>query len=517
MIVIGLESRQIEFAGEEIAIGRDAAAPLSLAGDQRVQPKHAVLRRVATRWLIEAADGVTIRVGDGRPTKVAWLNPGDVIHLSESGPTLTFCPNGAAPVPMTASPAVPAAAPEKVSLLDDSGPIRLAKPAPENKPTAAKPDNDVFDIPPELLKDFDGKDESPPVPTLSRAYLAVPDPAATKSSAPPSDVKSVVLALSAVVLLLGFLAMALWPRSKPDPPSSPGFVTTPVLAPAAPVDPAPKQPEQPAVKPVAADRLPAAVYLVLMSAPDQDQTFRLGAAWAIDKRRLVTSGSVALGVQQNRELLPKVTVQSVDKAPAVAVTDVLIHPEYRKVSAKAMEAKSELDELWTTVDDSDDESIPEAMQSQMLAAQNRLLDALQEQLDYDLAILEVDGDLPHVLPVAHDLTTLRPGATIKLIGLPFPKDELLADPDAALAATTITGQIQVKVPTGGDGVRHWLARFKDALPKDNWIGSPVLNAQGEAIGLYCQPSPPTEIRDDYVPSTHEIIAIERVAEITADE
>jgi hypothetical protein len=516
MIIIGLESRQMELAGEEIAIGRDAAATLSLAGDHRVQSRHAVLRRVATRWLIEAADGVTIRVGDGRPTKVAWLNAGDVIHLTEAGPTLTFCPNGAVPAPATAAPAVAAAAPEKVSLLDDSGPIRLAQPVPDNK-SPAKLENDAFDIPPELLKDFDGSDESPRTPALSRADLAVPDPAATKPNPPPSDVKTVVLAMSAVVVLLGLLAISFWPRAKLESPSPPGFVTAPVLAPVAPVDPAPKQPELPAVKPVAADKPPSAVYLVRMSAPDQDQTFRLGAAWAIDKRRLATSGSIGLGVQQNRELLPKVTVQSVDKSPPVAVTDVRIHPEYRKVSAKAMEAKTELDESWAAVDDADEETIPEEMQPQMLAAQSRLLDALQEQLDFDLAILEVGEDLPHVLPVARDLAGLRPGATIRLIGLPFPMDELLVDPDAALAATTITGQIQVKVPSGGDGVRHWLAKFKDAAPQDNWIGSPVLNAQGEAIGLYCQPSPPTEIRDDYVPSTHEIIAIDRVAEITADE
>jgi len=36
-----------------------------------------------------------VRVGNGRPTRFAWISPGDVIHLSDSGPEIVFDPGGA--------------------------------------------------------------------------------------------------------------------------------------------------------------------------------------------------------------------------------------------------------------------------------------------------------------------------------------------------------------------------------------------------------------------------------------
>ena len=90
-VKIAIDSRLVELPGESILIGRGAAAQLSLP-DSRLFEQHAVLRQVAGRWLIEAQGEAVISVGNGRPTKVGWLSPDDVIRLTETGPTLVFEP-----------------------------------------------------------------------------------------------------------------------------------------------------------------------------------------------------------------------------------------------------------------------------------------------------------------------------------------------------------------------------------------------------------------------------------------
>lgn len=556
-LVIGLGSRQIDLPGNEIVIGRSPSVQLSLPGDDRLADRHAVLRQVGARWLIEAEGDAAIRVGDGRPTKVAWLNPGDVIHLTESGPTMTFSPNGApAPAPTSASvPTDGLTADQIVELLSDPEPLRLSKPIPM-KPSPEKTESDLFNIPPELKKDFNPNDAAPPnVPTLTRqavpATATTPPPVTSpiqdliQDILTPSMTRTIVLGVVAGLVFTGLWTL-MRPRYIVPPIVSPPIVSPPIVSPpivspppnpavsgaanVPPVD-APRPAEKPEqvepepakseqVKPAPAkstslspEKLAAAVYLVLMSDEDRDQTFRQGTAWAVEKRRLVTTGSVALGLLEQREFMPNIVAKNGGKAPAVAITEILVHPEYRRATSAVLAAKKELDDLRTAIEESGETKPSKKTKAQMAAAQNHLLDALQEQLDCDLAILEVDRDLKDVLPVSAELAAIWPGTSIKLIGFPFSKDERLADPDAPLKSASISGLAQVKV-ADGDNVKHWLTRFRDAKPKDNWRGSPVLNAAGQVIGMYCQPSPPTEIRDE-VPSTHEVTAISRLAEIQA--
>ena len=272
-------------------------------------------------------------------------------------------------------------------------------------------------------------------------------------------------------------------------------------------------PEKVAPAVISEETLSAAVYLVLVSAPDRDQTYRLGAAWAAGKRKLVTSGAVGQGILQLREQLPMATVRGIDKQPAAVIQDVAIHPEYRRLAAEAASAQTELDELRTRVEESTDPDAAESLEPKMIAVQNRLLDALSQQLDFDIAVLEVDRDLPTTLEAAETVAAVRPGSSVRLVGIPFLMDEFLVDPEAPVEVTTASGQVQAKVPALGADVRRWLVKFREAQPEDNWSGSPVVNAEGLVIGIYSRPTPPMELREDYVPTTHEITAIARLAEV----
>ena len=64
-----------------------------------IQPRHAVIRRVAGRCAgsVEVREAETIQVGESEPARVHWLNAGDVIRLVENGPEITFQPSSAKP------------------------------------------------------------------------------------------------------------------------------------------------------------------------------------------------------------------------------------------------------------------------------------------------------------------------------------------------------------------------------------------------------------------------------------
>lgn len=79
-------------SADTITIGSDAACQISLS-DPRLRRKHAVIRKVAGKWLIEAIGDGKIKVNDGVSSQKCWLSQECHIHLTDEGPTIVFCPS----------------------------------------------------------------------------------------------------------------------------------------------------------------------------------------------------------------------------------------------------------------------------------------------------------------------------------------------------------------------------------------------------------------------------------------
>lgn len=94
-IQLAIERRSLRFDAPVIEIGRDPQSQIAFPHDSRIARRHATLKFVNGRWIVESRDGGRVRVGDGRLTRFAWLNPGDVIHLTEAGPQIIFEPMSA--------------------------------------------------------------------------------------------------------------------------------------------------------------------------------------------------------------------------------------------------------------------------------------------------------------------------------------------------------------------------------------------------------------------------------------
>jgi hypothetical protein len=126
---------------DSATIGQDPASDIRIVNSPKIQPIHAKIVKVANRWMIESAGDWLLQVGDGVPGRKLWLNPGDLVHLSESGPYMVFEPK-----PAAAKPVVKPAEPQPVETVEPAQspippflqPVQRA-PAPAEKPKKPQP------------------------------------------------------------------------------------------------------------------------------------------------------------------------------------------------------------------------------------------------------------------------------------------------------------------------------------------------------------------------------------------
>ena len=77
---------------DDITIGAEPDCDVTLAEDERIQPRHARIFLDADQRVIESLSGGLIQVGDGSPASDHVLRPGDVIRLGPTGPEIIFQP-----------------------------------------------------------------------------------------------------------------------------------------------------------------------------------------------------------------------------------------------------------------------------------------------------------------------------------------------------------------------------------------------------------------------------------------
>jgi WD40 repeat protein len=98
-ITIELPSGQRVSVSKDIAVvGSDVLCDVRLAG---LEPRHARIRKLASRWLIESLGAWTIQVRNGDTSRMAWLRSEDLITLTPGGVRIIFEPKTAVRTPMT--------------------------------------------------------------------------------------------------------------------------------------------------------------------------------------------------------------------------------------------------------------------------------------------------------------------------------------------------------------------------------------------------------------------------------
>jgi pSer/pThr/pTyr-binding forkhead associated (FHA) protein len=263
-----VERQTLSFETDAIGIGRDPDNQVALPNDPRLAPLHAIIRHVNGRWIVESREGGPIRVGNGRPTQFAWLNPGDVIHLTESGPQLVFEPSSnesGAPVPL--------------------------KPVKSTGPAMVSPPHIPFI--PDLSAN---KTRSNPNVSAVQPVLKAPQTSKTQ----PQNKPYVIVGIGAIsFLILAAAGLMFWtPRSKvvvvDQNPQTDIDSQSKLLA----------QPEQTAALPVpTVQALEPAEFLVLvgigdMTSEDRPRPHVLGVGWLWDDRTAVTSREIGEAINE---------------------------------------------------------------------------------------------------------------------------------------------------------------------------------------------------------------------------
>jgi len=430
------DGRIISISDDSTSIGRDATCTVTLESHSSLAGKHAVIRRVADRWMVEGQGEQQIQVDDGPPARMGWLKPDAVIRLSSSGPELVFCPSADAP-PLT--------------------------------PTTTEPASNVPEEPPATAATPDETQSADDTATAASPILAIDVDALRKSP-------MVWLVGASVLILIGlFIGSLMSPRAtEADATANTADGAkddTPAATVAAPED---------------------GLYLVVVKNPAQEQEFQLGTAFAISEHQLVTSAAIVVGTEQLRTTAPLTAVRSASGKKEWSVISSRVHPLYRRAVADAATARDEAEELRAKIEETDDIEQRNKIVEELVVAEDKRFEALERQVFFDVAVLQVAEWIPGSFDLAADGWKARAGSKTTLHGMPFDQEEVFADPDAPPAHSESDGKVFARQQHEADGksFHRMLVRCSLDLSGQNWSGSPLLNAAGEVVGVYSRPTPP---------------------------
>ena len=476
-VICQIDGRPYRCEGEIIAIGRSPSNQISLPNDNRLAPVQAVLRSVAGRWIIEAREGGPIRVGTGRPAQFAWLNPGDVIQLTEGGPEVILTLEAAEIAPPAAPATPPARAAAAPAVRGQYAPL----PPLENKPAIN-------------------------VPLGARSAAAVPDQAEQKAgvSLPPWVLYAAGGAVAAVLLLsIGMLLRT--PRNG-----------TAMTVQAATADGgAPPVTTVAGVVPAAAAQIPAtdprqALYCLQMRTADGTRTVQFGTAWAVTPRQLVTTGDAARGIALNQEFYPIAFARHTLTGEEFEISGMSLHPQYEAAAGRLQQAVRDIQRLQPELEQATDAEERKKLETLILKLDSEAVVAADESVNVNFAVLDITKDSPALLSWSR-APALKVGQQLTLVGHPLSKSDTLVDPDRPVPLQQNIGRLQhAEATRGAETPSRSLIRFDDPLKDQNWTGSPVLSADGVVIGQYSRPTPPPRGVASVPIVTHDVAILDGV-------
>ena len=454
-LVVTCGSQQFTITGDEALIGRDPACTIALPDDSRLAARHAALRQVGGRWLIEARADAMLQVGNSAPSRLGWLNDGDVVRLTLNGPELIVNP------PIPASAPVAASAPPVVSTASAA-------------PTPAKAET--------------------PIAAPAAVWKRQPNPTTTSGDDEQRDASSVwedwkkPVVISAIIVLG---AGTLWGLISNLGTAPNEVVSVPVSKEREPdrvfEEPAvasKPQPNKPAMPASATD----SVYAVLVASEDRQQVYQVGTAWAVSPQRLVTAGAVVLAVEKLRQNLGAVLVRHPATKSDFFVAE-RAHPKFVELVANANQLQTQLIELDRQLEKATDAAEKQTLEQKLQELDLQLIAQLREAMYFDIDILEVRDRLPHVLSQAD--TPPTKGQRLRLLGVPFPEDEQLLNPDRPPQHREVSGQLLALLPEieSASSPVVFNAALKD-LQGQQWSGAPVLNSAGQVVAVFSRLAPP---------------------------
>lgn len=523
--------KRIQVDGDVVKIGRASGCAVSFPNEGRLDPEHAVLRRVADRWLIESRSGPVVQVGEAQPARMHWLKPGDIVKLTPDGPELTFEPQDGAAAPAAASTAdigeqtaQSSAEPVADSASHDTGeghaPAENSMSPPEESAveTAASPP------------------ANRPLVAAARSVEETTAPPRRRSAGAafgPAEHPALWAIGGAGLLLLGLFVcfFLLWlagvlgttpPVNQTASGDGQGIAsgsekhpdvqtkdttgrsgTSTEITPATERDTSSPSTRNAGVNSTARAEPQNAVYTVVVTDRRRDNFYLVGNACAIGPDLLVTSASVVQAIRELRDRFPNVLLRRPDEPNDLITVNrdgLAMHPKYHELLSRhqvgrnrfeqKQEALNELLEPAQEQNSSENQQRIERLQQEMVDAKLAMFDAWNEQICYDIALLHVGDRLPHFLMIDNSKDSAIGDAPCILLGTPAKKGDIQISSDTSLDFRQIHGTAGAanSVPCGRVRVRCHNRIAMDRI----WIGSPLLNADNEVVGVFSRLTPPAD-------------------------
>ncbi|MFK7778319.1 MAG: hypothetical protein QM501_09370 [Gimesia sp.] len=459
---------QIAFDGEKATIGSSSTNTIVIRDDSRVVARHAVIKKVAGRWMVESTSESLLSTNQTERSRLCWLEPDDRIRLTEEGPELVFSTNQ-----IIASAIAPT--PEPKSPAPQTTPSEQPQPTPQPSHTPAV---------------------SQPVPT--EVTNVKTDPAVSPHSGPPITINvsgnpaganSMLLWFGGgiVLLILVLFAFLFYILGRPD-----GQTVENQRTPLAEANEGTNNSFRTNSRQAAQLQPEQTVYAVFVQERQSQIFLRIGTATAISKNQLVTSGSVGAFIERNIEQYPVIQVHAIsDNNLIFPVIKTGLLPEYQQQIDTSTELANEIRQLQESVEQQD--RLPSQQELSQIGAKmgslkDRMFQTIEQLVCLDVAMLEVQGELPTFLSLAENLPALNKELTI--LGAPFTQDETEYLPgETKLTSMKNQGFLIRFQDLGKASLKRMVVKCKQVDLDHNWTGSALLNSKNEIVGVYSRPAP----------------------------
>ncbi|TWU05277.1 hypothetical protein CA54_59650 [Symmachiella macrocystis] len=470
----------IEIEGTSAVIGRDRFCAIAFPDDERLCGQHATIKRVAGRWMIESQGDHLLTAGNAPSARVHWLQPGDSIGLTETGPKLVFEPAEPATTPLPPAVPVAAAAPANDKVEQAVTPVSSGDVgAPQNA------------------------DESPAFSPKQLAVWGVGGLAVVlvvaftllSRNSGGGDQRVVVTEAPENTPEEPQLSVVAEHGSEPIDKNGPGISPTPL----------PKNPAAPSAT--------QALYAIVIKSPG-GQMNQLGTAFAISPHRLATTASA---IEAARKLCTPTSGMTALLISPTIKREILIdfdktkvHPEFANAMTQLGQIIPQLEALDEKKEQAADESERNTIDEQMQPLEEKAYQISEEGFYFDIGAIEVTDELENYLSLIE--TADRPSTSSKIVlqGCPVKTADFMWDPEEPPIPSQSAGRILMLLPQSPSGtVEQLVLKCEGDFSGFEWFGSPVLAKDGKVIGVYVRrtPLPPGATGTDQVEVTHDAVGI----------
>jgi hypothetical protein len=227
---------------------------------------------------------------------------------------------------------------------------------------------------------------------------------------------------------------------------------------------------------------------------------------------LITSGAVALVLEEFQQQGLKIVVSNAATNSPVPVKTIRVNPAYKSAADRATRVKKQL-----AAADSDPASKVDSKDESVVPPSVELARAYSDQARFDLGVLDIATGERLKNPLTMDDANLPEvtAAQFVMVGYPFPASEYRGTAPTPSDAP----QERTSPPDGALRSESNLTlsmEFPADVANDNWSGSPVLDRNKRVIGVYSRATMSEKGARPGSAGRHSIVWLGRLREFAPD-